>query len=363
MRILFSVLDFIPDGQRGFLLDKPVKTSFVQKLPMARSQYRNYLPLMPLAIEQFDLSKYDIIISSSYAVAKGVITGPDQLHICYCHSPMRYAWDMQNQYVGGRGLVGTMRAWLQRALLPLHTVVRTCAHLHHGVNEFVSNSSFIARRIQKVYRRTATVIHPPVNTAAFKVNMGQRGDYYMTASRMVPYKKIDMIVKAFAQMPDKKLVVIGDGPEFQKIKAIAGNNVILLGYQNFDALHAECMRKARAFIFAAEEDFGIAPVEAQACGTPVIAFGKGGARETVIEKKQGFSSWNRQPQSIVEAITEYEKARLTFSKPESKFEHTLNISLPQHSAQNLPHLLKFAGSNSRRKISSPRLIPILSMGN
>jgi glycosyltransferase involved in cell wall biosynthesis len=300
---LFSVVDFIPPEERGFLLGKKVKTSFVQNLPMARSQYRNYLPLMPLAIEQFDLSEYDIIISSSYAVAKGVITGPDQLHICYCHSPMRYAWDMQNQYVHSRGFAGALRAWLQRALL--HYIRLWDVRTAHGVNHFISNSTFIARRIQKVYRRDATVIHPPVDTNSFRVNTGPREDYYVTASRLVPYKKIDLIAKAFARMPDKKLVIIGGGPELQKIKAAAGKNVTILGHQSFDVLHGH-IRKARAFIFAAEEDFGIAPVEAQACGTPVIAFGRGGSRETVVQGKTGLFFMEQTPESLVEAVAEFE---------------------------------------------------------
>lgn len=300
---LFSILDFIPVGQRGFLFEKPVRTSFVQKLPMVKTQYRNFLPLMPFAIEQFDLSKYDLVISSSYAVAKGVITGPDQLHICYCHSPMRYAWDMQGQYVHGCGILGTPRAWLQRALL--HYMRMWDVQSAHRVNQFIANSSFIARRIQKVYRRDSTVIHPPVDTGAFQVNKSGRKDCYVTASRLAPYKKVDLIVRAFSLMPDKKLVVLGDGPELRKIKPLAGNNVSLLGHQDFDALrdHISC---ARAFIFAAEEDFGIAPVEAQACGTPVIAFGQGGVRETVIAGKTGLFFSEQTPESIAGAVRKFE---------------------------------------------------------
>lgn len=306
---LFSILDFIPEGQRGFLFGKPVKTSFVQKLPYVRSQYRNYLPLMPLAVEQFDLSAYDLVISSSYAVAKGVITGPDQLHICYCHSPMRYAWDMQNQYVQGRGVVGSLRAWLQRALL--HYIRLWDVRTAYGVNQFVANSAFIARRIQKVYRRDATVIHPPVDTGAFAVNKGAREDFFLTASRLVPYKKIDLIARAFALMPDKKLVVIGDGPEFRKIKNLAGKNVTMLGHQSFDVLQTH-MQKTRAFIFAAEEDFGIAPVEAQACGTPVIAFGRGGVRETVVEGTTGLFFDEQTPESLAGAVREFEASPARF---------------------------------------------------
>jgi glycosyltransferase involved in cell wall biosynthesis len=319
---LFSVVDFIPEGQRDFLFGKPVQTSFVQKLPFVKSQYRNYLPLMPLAIEQFDLSGYDLVISSSYAVAKGVITGPDQLHICYCHSPMRYAWDMQNQYVQGRGILGTLRAWLQRALL--HYIRLWDVRTAHGVNEFIANSTFIARRIQKVYRRDSTVINPPVDIGAFKVNEGEREDYYVTASRLVPYKKIDLIVKAFSLMPDRRLVVIGDGPEFQKIKALAGDNVTLLGHQTFEMLQKH-LRNARAFIFAAEEDFGIAPVEAQACGTPVIAFGKGGVRETVVAGTTGLFFNEQTPESLIMAVNEFETVCGAF-KPAEIRKHSEQFS-------------------------------------
>ena len=198
---LFSMVDFIPAGQRGFLLDKPVRTSFIQKLPFVKKIYRSYLPLMPLAVEQFDMAGYDLVISSSYAVAKGVITGPNQLHICYCHSPIRYAWDLQHQYVHERGIFGKVRAWVQRA--GLHYIRLWDLRTAHGVDHFVANSAFVARRITKVYGRRATVIHPPVETSAFTLNEGKRENYYLTASRMVPYKKVDLIVKAFNAMPEK----------------------------------------------------------------------------------------------------------------------------------------------------------------
>ncbi len=300
---LFSMVDFIPAGERGFLQDKPVRTSFIQKLPFVKKIYRSYLPLMPLAVEQFDMAGYDLVISSSYAVAKGVITGPNQLHICYCHSPIRYAWDLQHQYVHERGFLGKVRAWVQRALL--HYVRMWDLRTAHGVDYFVANSAFVARRISKVYGRRATVIHPPVETKAFKLNEGKRENFYLTASRMVPYKKVDLIVRAFNAMPEKKLLVIGDGPEFQKVKALAGGNITLLGRQSFDAL-ANYMERARAFIFAAEEDFGIMPLEAQACGTPVIALGRGGAKETIIDSKTGLFFPEQTPNSLCAAVEKFE---------------------------------------------------------
>jgi len=301
---LFSILDFIPEGERGFLQNKPVKTSFVQRLPWVRKKYRAYLPIMPLAIEQLDVSGYDLVISSSYAVAKGVITGPDQLHVCYCHSPIRYAWDLQNQYLSEAGLTG-LRGVLARILL--HYIRMWDLRTSHGVNSFVANSQFIARRIRKVYGRESAVIYPPVDTSAFSPN-GSKEDFYLTVSRMVPYKKVDLIVEAFSKMPDKKLIVIGDGPDFKRIKASAGPNVQMLGYQHAEAL-VGYMRHARAVVFAAEEDFGIVPVEAQACGTPVIAFGKGGVTETVLPGETGVFFYEQTVDSLCEAVKYFEANR------------------------------------------------------
>lgn len=275
---IYSTVDFLPANARAFLQNKKVTTSFIQKLPFAKTKYRNYLPLMPLAIEQFDLSNYDLIISSSHAVAKGVLTGPDQVHICMCYSPMRYAWDLQHQYLQESGLTKGPKAWLVKFLL--HRLRIWDLRTANGVDAFIAISHFIARRIQKVYRRDSTVIYPPIAVDDFSMGQNKK-DFYFTASRMVPYKKIDLIVKSFTQMPDKTLIVIGDGPDFEKIKKIAPPNVTLLGYQPFNVLLSH-LQQAKAFIFAAEEDFGIAPLEAQACGTPVIAFGKGGALETII---------------------------------------------------------------------------------
>ncbi|MGE4530468.1 MAG: glycosyltransferase family 4 protein, partial [Acidithiobacillus sp.] len=274
---LFSVCDFVPEQERGFLRGKTPKTTFIQKLPAARKHYRNYLPLMPLAIEQLDLSGYDIVLSSSHAVAKGVLTGPDQLHISYVHSPIRYAWDLQHQYLREsgleRGVKGRIVQWL------LHKIRQWDLRTANGVDCFVANSNFIARRIWKVYRREAAVVYPPVDVSGFALH-ADKEDFYFTASRMVPYKKMDLIVDAFSNMPDKRLVVIGDGPDMKKIRSKAGANIQFLGYQPFDVLR-DYMQRAKAFVFAAEEDFGITPVEAQACGTPVIAYGRGGALETV----------------------------------------------------------------------------------
>lgn len=274
---LYSIVDFLSDEAREYFHNKKAKTTFIQNLPFAKSKYQNYLPLMPLAIEQLDVSGHDIILSSSHAVSKGVLTGPDQLHISYVHSPIRYAWDLQHQYLKESGLdhgvKGIIAKWL------LHKIRIWDYRTASGVNHFVANSKFIARRINKVYGRTADVIYPPVDVTRFTLNENKK-DYFVTASRLVPYKRVDLIVEAFSHMPDKQLVVIGDGSDMKKIKAKATANIEILGYQP-NSVMEEYMRNAKAFIFAAEEDFGITPVEAQACGTPVIAFGKGGSLETV----------------------------------------------------------------------------------
>jgi glycosyltransferase involved in cell wall biosynthesis len=275
---LFSLVDFLPETGRGFILNKPVTTSFIQKLPKARKKYRAYLPLMPLAVEQFDLSGYDLILSSSHAVAKGVLTGPDQLHLCLCHSPVRYAWDLQHQYLRESGLERGFRGWLAKAVL--HYIRIWDSRTANGVDAFIAISGYIGRRIRKVYGLDSTVIYPPVDVANYPL-CADKEDFYVTASRMVPYKKVDLIVEAFSAMPNKRLVVIGDGPDFDKVRAKAGPNVQLLGFADAEVLR-DHLQRARAFVFAAEEDFGIAPLEAQACGTPVIAFGKGGALETIV---------------------------------------------------------------------------------
>lgn len=306
---LYSVVEFLTPEQRGFIQNKPVTTSFIQKFPFARKHYRQYLSLMPLAVEQFDLSSYDVIISSSHAVAKGVLTGPDQLHLCMCYSPIRYAWDLQHQYIKESNMQTGLKGWIAKIML--HKIRLWDYRTAHGVNEFISISKFIKRRISKVYGRSSTVIYPPVDTQAFSLQRTKE-DFYLTASRMVPYKKMDMIVEAFAKMPDKKLVVIGDGPDFDKIKAKCPPNVTLLGFQKFEVLK-DHMQRAKAFIFAAEEDFGITPLEAQSCGTPVIAFGKGGALETINGVDHAMPTgvfFNQQsPQAIVGAITEFEEKR------------------------------------------------------
>jgi glycosyltransferase involved in cell wall biosynthesis len=304
---LYSLIDFVPPDERGFLGGREVRTSFIQRLPWARTRYRSYLPLMPLAIEQFDLSSYDLVVSSSYAVAKGVLTGPDQLHISMCYSPMRYAWDLQHQYLREGGLVRGLRSGVARALL--HYVRNWDSRTAQGVDEFIAISRFVARRIRKVYRRQSVVIYPPVDVDQFMPG-GPRDDYYVTASRLVPYKRVALLVEAFAGMPDRRLVVIGNGPELRRIRSKAASNVHLLGAQPMPVLR-EHLQRARAFVFAAEEDFGIAPVEAQACGTPVIAYAKGGALETIhgLEHPEptGVFFEEQSVEAVRQAIAQFER--------------------------------------------------------
>jgi glycosyltransferase involved in cell wall biosynthesis len=304
---LFSLIDFLPEADRFHILNKSVRTTFIQRLPFAKTKYRQYLPLMPLAIEQLDVSGYDVVISSNHAVAKGVITGPDQLHICMCYSPIRYAWDLQHQYLSESGLDSGLKGWIAKWML--HKMRLWDARSEKGVDHFIAISRFIARRIWKVYRRDSAVIYPPVDVESF-VLKEQKEDFYLAASRMVPYKKMELIVEAFLAMPDKKLIVIGDGPGFAKIRAKAGSNVTLMGYQEFKVLR-DYMQRAKAFIFVAEEDFGIAPIEAQACGTPVIAYAKGGATETIrgleCEEPTGVFFETQTVAAIVDAVARFEK--------------------------------------------------------
>jgi len=279
-----------------------VETSFLQRIPGVKKHYRLFLPLFPIAVEQFDLSEFDIVISNSHAAAKGVLTGPDQLHIAHVCSPIRYAWDMQHLYLREAG-GGRLKRWFIRLIL--HYIRQWDARTALGVDEFVGISHFIARRIHKVYRRDAAVIYPPVDVEDFNL-CSEKEDFYLTASRMVPYKRMNLIVEAFNHMPEKKLVVMGGGPEYRRIRNLAGPNVTVTGHQSREVL-VDHMQRAKAFVFAAEEDFGIIPVEAQACGTPVIAYGKGGTLETVVEGGTGVFFPEQTAESLQGAVERFER--------------------------------------------------------
>jgi len=300
---VFSIVDFLNDEQRKIILKgKKAKTSFIQKLPFAKKKHRNYLPLFPVAIEKLDLSEYDIIISSSHAVAKGIKKNARQLHITYCHSPMRYAWDQADHYlVGAKGLIAKLfinylRKWDLRSA--------------SNVDFFIVNSHHIAEKVKRIYNRDTEVIYPPVDVDKFGMSE-HKEDYYLTVSRLVPYKRNDLIVEAFNAMPDKKLVVIGKGPELKKIKSIAKENIQVMGYQSSEVLK-DYLQKAKAFVFAAEEDFGIIVVEAMACGTPVIAWNYAGTSESVVDGKTGILFDKQTKDSIISAVKKFEGSENIF---------------------------------------------------
>jgi len=305
---IFGLVDFLNDKHREIILKgKHAKTSLIQKFPFAKKSHRNYLPLFPLAIERLDLSGYDLIISSSHAVAKGIKTKPDQLHISYCHSPMRYAWDNAELYLNNADISTGLKGFLARSTInylrkwDLKTASRP--------NYLIANSKFIAGKIKRIYNREADIIYPPVDINKFTCKTGKE-DFYLSASRMVPYKKVDLIVKAFSGMKDKNLKVIGEGPEFDKIKTMATSNIEVLSFN--DNLLKSLLQKTKALVFAAEEDFGITVVEAMACGTPVIALNKGGTAETVIDGTTGILFDSQNVEIIKNAVHKFEKEKNIF---------------------------------------------------
>jgi len=313
---------------------KEIHTSFLQKFPKASKWYRYYMPFFPLAIESFDLSNFDVVVSTSHAVAKGVLTTHKQLHICYCHTPMRYIWDLVHQYLREVHLDKGLKGFIVKMFMHYLRIWDICSV--NRVDYFVANSKYIAKRIKHLYNRQATVIYPPVNVELFSVLDG-RDNFYLTASRFVPYKKIDIVVEAFSHMPEKRLVVIGDGPDNAKIKAKATRNVELVGALPFEQLRFY-LQKAKAFIFAAEEDFGILPVEAQACGTPVIAYRAGGVLETVEDNITGLFFDEQSSGCIVDIIRNFDRKQdcfdanvirqhaLQFSKERFKKEFSVFVS-------------------------------------
>lgn len=301
---VFSLVDFLPPQGRSFIQHKPVTTSFIQRLPLARKHFRKYLPLMPIAIEQFDLSAYDVVISSNHAITKGVVTRADQLHISYVHTPIRYAWDLQWQYLEQARLQHGLKGAVTR--LMLHYLRLWDVSTANRVDYFVANSNFIARRVQKTYRRSAQIIYPPVATHRFRADR-TRDAFYLTVSRFVPYKRVDITIEAFNQL-GLPLIVIGDGTDHPSLKRTARSNIQFLGYQS-DAVVTDHMERCKAFIFPAEEDFGITPVEAQAAGAPVIAYGRGGVTETVIDRKTGILFPRQTVEALVNAVETYEAGR------------------------------------------------------
>lgn len=293
------------DFQSSIIDKKKIHTSSIQKFPFSGKYYQKLLSLFPGAIEEFDLSAYDVVLSTSHAVAKGVLTTSKQLHICYMHTPSRYAWDLTFQYLRESGLEkGLLGAMVRHMLHNFRTWDIISAN---RVDYYLTNSEYVAKRIKKIYNREAEVIYGPADTDYYTLCV-EKTNSYLAASQMVPYKRMDVIVKAFTRMKDKKLTVIGMGPEEKKIKNLAAKspNIEFIGYQSRESLR-EHLQKAKAFVFAAEEDFGLMPVEAQACGTPVIAFGRGGAAETVVEGKTGTFFYSQDEDCLIEAVEKFEK--------------------------------------------------------
>jgi glycosyltransferase involved in cell wall biosynthesis len=288
-RVLREILEVLPQADLFALIDRPDAelraaiarraraTSFLQLMPRPQRWLRFYVPLMPLAVGRLDVSGYDVVVSSSHAVAKGVRTQPGQVHLSYVHTPMRYAWEMEDEYLRAAGLDRGLLGWAARRSLA--RLRRWDARSARGVSVMLANSRHVAERIRRIYGRDAEVLYPPVDVAAFPLG-GAREDYYLTVSRLEAYKRIDLLVSAFAQRPDRRLVVVGDGPEMRRLRAMAPSNVELRGRLPGAEMLA-LMQRARAFFFAGIEDFGIVIAEAQACGTPVIALNRGGAAEIV----------------------------------------------------------------------------------
>ncbi len=315
---IFSLVDFLSNEDRNTILDgKNASVTFIQKLPFAKKHFRNYLPFFPIAIESLDLSGYDLIISSSWAVAKGIKKTKEQVHVCYCHTPIRYAWDLHDEYTSN--LKQPKKLIVQQTLKYIR---KWDVNTLDRVDYFIANSKFIQERIQRIYHRESTVIYPPVNIDKFAL-CEDKEDFYLTASRLVPYKKTKLIVEAFNKMPDKKLVVIGSGEEYESIKKIAKSNIKVLGYQADEVL-VSTMQKAKGFVYAAIEDFGIIPIEAMACGTPVIALNEGGTKETVINKITGIHFDVQTQQSINDAVKAFEKIGFNYKdvrKDATKYTH------------------------------------------
>lgn len=311
---LYALIDFESTNPESYLFKRQIGTTFLQHFPQARNGVQKYLPLLPLAIEQLDLRAYDIILSSSHTVAKGVLTGSAQLHICYCHTPMRFAWDLTFDYLHssklGRGPQGLLTRYL------LHNMRQWDVLSANRVDYFIANSQNTARRIWRCYRRPATVIYPPVNIERFPF-LASKQDFYVTVSRLVSYKQVSLIVRAFNQIK-KPLVVIGTGPELENLRKLAKPHIQVLGAQP-DEMVEKYMAKAKAFVYAACEDFGISLVEAQACGTPVIAYGAGGALETVRDIRQhpdtgtGLFFGVQTEAALVEAVEKFEACQELFN--------------------------------------------------
>ncbi|WP_443736753.1 glycosyltransferase [Treponema sp.] len=327
-----------------------VHTSSLQKIPMAEKLYTKFLSLMPKAFEEFDLTGYDLVIASSSCCAKGVITSPTTPFIAYIHSPMRYAWDLYYDYLKNSGRLTKffMKRWMPD--------IRKWDYISsQRIDTLVANSSYIARRIKKFWNRDAAVVYPPVDTDRLSVSDEAAGDYFVVFSRFVPYKRIDLAISACARL-NKKLIVIGSGSQEKELKLLAAsckNADIKFTGRISDSEVKAYLQKCRALIFCAEEDFGIIPVEAQACGRPIIAFGKGGALETVVNGKTGVFFEEQSVESLVKAIEEFEKLdkENTFN-PKKIREHAEKFSA-ENFRKNLSEQIRLTEDKVRNYIRRP----------
>lgn len=298
-------LENLPDSFKGF----KIYPSFLQKLPFSKTKYQSYLPFMPLAFEEFNFSDYDLVISSSHSCAKGIIVKTKTLHISYVHTPMRYAWDLYHEYMNNEPM-GIVKKLLVR---PLMNNLRIWDRLSADrVDKFICNSYHVKQRIKKYYRKEAEVIYPPVNTDFFVPLKNPSLDYYLVVSRLVPYKQVDLIVQTFNKLR-LKLKIVGMGSEYKRLRRLAKSNIEFLQKRTDEELR-DLYANCKALIFAGEEDFGIAPVEAQSAGRPVIAYGKGGVLETVIDDRTGILFYESSIEALASAIYRLETLNLDSEK-------------------------------------------------
>ena len=304
---VFTVLDAVPQGQRRFLGDRPIHSTFLQKLPGIAKYYRKLLHVWPLAVEQLDVMAYDLVISTHHSVAYGVLTRPGQVHVSYVFSPARYAWDLQHEYLREAGLDRGPLSLLARHTL--HKIRLWDVAAAQRPDEMAACSQFVAERMWRVHRREVEVIYPPV-PPAIRPEGAARGDYYVSVGRLVPYKRTELLARAFAQMPGRRLKIVGTGPDLKRVAAAAGPNVEVLGFRSDDEVRS-LLAGARAYLFAGIEDFGITAVEAQGLGTPVIAYADGGLRETVRTGRPGVATGlffhEQSTAAIAGAVEEFER--------------------------------------------------------
>lgn len=319
-----------------------VKTSFIQFLPFAKKHYKKYLPLYPLAIEQFDFSGYDLVLSSSSAFAKGVLTNPDTIHICYCHTPLRYTWDLYHKYLREDGPGGIYAKLLPYVLHKIRLWDRISAD---RVDFFIANSHNVRRRIEKYYRREAEVIYPPVETGRFAIREEGPEDFFLIVSRLLPYKRVDIVIQAFNELK-LPLIIIGDGYDRKRLEKMAGSTVRFLGYQP-DEVVADYYARCQAFLFPGEEDFGITPLEAQASGRPVIAYRAGGALETVVEEKTGIFFDRQTKESVIDAVKKFQ--HFSFD-PHTIRRHALQFDKEVFITKMKQYISKMIESNIKKKV-------------